>query len=177
MIEAREKLWPQECPEAIAEGRVRFEPIDFFAQSPIAGADIYYVRRLVSDKRTIADMAMLGSTVEEYPVSIFFSTSTLFIFIMHARHDWEDELAIKILINVRNAMAPHSRILIRENDNLTAPLSPDLTDASIYSPQTSTFCRTSPASRTSGTSSQRRRSPSCPTTASGACGRITWTSA
>lgn len=46
MIEAGEKFWPQECPEAIAEGRVHFEPIDFFVQSPKDGADIYCVRRL-----------------------------------------------------------------------------------------------------------------------------------
>jgi len=42
--QARSEVWPKECPEAIAEGRIAFEPIDFFASSPVPGCDVYYVR-------------------------------------------------------------------------------------------------------------------------------------
>ena len=37
----KNEVWPKECPEAIAERRITFEPIDFFASSPVPG---YYVR-------------------------------------------------------------------------------------------------------------------------------------
>ena len=42
--QAKNEVWPKEYPEAIAEGRITFEPIDFFASSPVPGCDIYYVR-------------------------------------------------------------------------------------------------------------------------------------
>ena len=49
MYQAKNEVWPRECPEALAEGRVHFQAIDFFTQSPIPGADIYYVRLLVDN--------------------------------------------------------------------------------------------------------------------------------
>ena len=42
--QAKDEVWPKECPEAIAEGRIIFEPIDFFASSPVPGCSVYYVR-------------------------------------------------------------------------------------------------------------------------------------
>ena len=42
--QAKNEVWPKECPEAIAEGRITFEPLDFFASSPVPGCDVYYVR-------------------------------------------------------------------------------------------------------------------------------------
>jgi hypothetical protein len=42
--QAENEVWPKECPEAIAERRITFEPIDFFASSPVPGCNIYYVR-------------------------------------------------------------------------------------------------------------------------------------
>ena len=42
--QAKNEVWPKECPEAIAERRITFEPIDFFASSPVPGCDVYYVR-------------------------------------------------------------------------------------------------------------------------------------
>jgi hypothetical protein len=43
-IEAAErKVWPERCPEAIAERRIDFVPLDFFKGSPKKGCDIYFV--------------------------------------------------------------------------------------------------------------------------------------
>ena len=42
--QAKNEVWPKECPEAITEHRIVFEPFDFFASSPVPGCDIYYVR-------------------------------------------------------------------------------------------------------------------------------------
>ena len=42
--QAKNEVWPKECPEAIAEHRIVFEPLDFFASSPVPGCNIYYVR-------------------------------------------------------------------------------------------------------------------------------------
>ena len=42
--QAKNEVWPKECPEAIAERRIAFEPLDFFASSPVPGCNIYYVR-------------------------------------------------------------------------------------------------------------------------------------
>ena len=44
MQQAKNEVWPKQCPEAIAEGRITFEPLDFFASSPVPGCNIYYVR-------------------------------------------------------------------------------------------------------------------------------------
>lgn len=44
IVQAREEVWPKQCPEAIAENRIEFEAIDFFTQSPIPNCDVYYVR-------------------------------------------------------------------------------------------------------------------------------------
>jgi hypothetical protein len=44
MKQAGNEVWPKECPEAIAENRITFEPIDFFKSSPVPGCDVYYVR-------------------------------------------------------------------------------------------------------------------------------------
>ena len=42
--QAKDEVWPKEYPEAIAEGRITFEPIDFFTSSPVPGCNVYYVR-------------------------------------------------------------------------------------------------------------------------------------
>ena len=42
--QAKNEVWPKEYPEAISEHRITFEPIDFFAASPVPGCNVYYVR-------------------------------------------------------------------------------------------------------------------------------------
>lgn len=42
--QVKNDIWPSQCPEAIAENRIQFEPMDFFAGPPILGCNIYYVR-------------------------------------------------------------------------------------------------------------------------------------
>ena len=44
VTQAQNEIWPKECPEALKEGRIEFKALDFFAESPIRGCDIYYVR-------------------------------------------------------------------------------------------------------------------------------------
>lgn len=41
--QAETQVWPKECPEAIKEQRIEFKVIDFLAESPIKGCDIYLV--------------------------------------------------------------------------------------------------------------------------------------
>lgn len=45
MVQAKNEIWPKECPEAIAEKRIEFEAIDFLTESPIKGCNVYYVSR------------------------------------------------------------------------------------------------------------------------------------
>jgi len=41
--QAKNEVWPERCPEAIAENRIEFKPIDFLAESPIPNCDAYFV--------------------------------------------------------------------------------------------------------------------------------------
>ena len=43
---ARNEVWPKLFPEALQQGRVQFEPIDFLVQAPKKGCDIYLVSTL-----------------------------------------------------------------------------------------------------------------------------------
>ena len=43
MLHAKNEVWPKEFPEAIKEGRIQFQPIDFLKESPIPGCNVYYV--------------------------------------------------------------------------------------------------------------------------------------
>ncbi|KAF9544584.1 S-adenosyl-L-methionine-dependent methyltransferase [Agrocybe pediades] len=49
ITQARNEVWPAQCPEAIAENRITFEPIDFFAGSPVSGCDVYYMKNIIHD--------------------------------------------------------------------------------------------------------------------------------
>ena len=43
ILQAKNEVWPKQCPEAITEKRIQFEPIDFLSESPIQGCNVYYV--------------------------------------------------------------------------------------------------------------------------------------
>ena len=43
ILQAKNEVWPKECPEAIQENRIEFEPIDFLSESPIKDCNVYYV--------------------------------------------------------------------------------------------------------------------------------------
>ena len=43
IVQASTQVWPKECPEAIREQRIEFKVIDFLAESPIKGCDVYLV--------------------------------------------------------------------------------------------------------------------------------------
>ncbi|KAH9483231.1 3-O-methyltransferase 2 [Psilocybe cubensis] len=47
--QAQNEIWPVQCPEAIAENRIEFKPLDFFAESPVSGCHIYYLKNIVHD--------------------------------------------------------------------------------------------------------------------------------
>ena len=49
--QAKNEVWPKECPEAIKENRIQFEPIDFLSQSPIQGCNVYYVSLTLSTNK------------------------------------------------------------------------------------------------------------------------------
>ncbi|KXN91143.1 Sterigmatocystin 8-O-methyltransferase [Leucoagaricus sp. SymC.cos] len=46
---AEHKIWPERCPEAIAERRINFTPLDFFKGSPKKGCDIYFLKNVLHD--------------------------------------------------------------------------------------------------------------------------------
>jgi len=41
--QAENEVWPKQMPSALAENRVQFVPLDFFAEPPASDCDIYYV--------------------------------------------------------------------------------------------------------------------------------------
>jgi len=43
IVQAETQVWPKECPEAITEQRIEFKAIDFLAETPIKGCDVYLV--------------------------------------------------------------------------------------------------------------------------------------
>ncbi|XP_006460604.1 hypothetical protein AGABI2DRAFT_117544 [Agaricus bisporus var. bisporus H97] len=47
MDNAEKKIWPERCPEAIAENRIEFIPLDFLKGSPKEGCDIYYLKNIL----------------------------------------------------------------------------------------------------------------------------------
>ncbi|KAJ7152578.1 S-adenosyl-L-methionine-dependent methyltransferase [Mycena crocata] len=47
MMQAESVVWPAECPEAIEKNRIEFRAIDFFAEPPIAGCDVYYIKNIL----------------------------------------------------------------------------------------------------------------------------------
>ena len=46
IMQAQKEVWPKACPEALNDGRIEFKAMNFFADSPIKGCDIYYVRAM-----------------------------------------------------------------------------------------------------------------------------------
>ncbi|KAJ3576709.1 hypothetical protein NP233_g252 [Leucocoprinus birnbaumii] len=46
---AERKIWPERCPEAIAEKRISFVPLNFFKESPKQGCDIYFLKNILHD--------------------------------------------------------------------------------------------------------------------------------
>jgi len=47
--QAKNEVWPKECPEAIAERRITFEPIDFFKSSPVPDCNVYFLKNIIHD--------------------------------------------------------------------------------------------------------------------------------
>lgn len=41
---AKTQYWPENCPQALKEGRIEFKVVDFLNDEPVAGCDVYYVR-------------------------------------------------------------------------------------------------------------------------------------
>ncbi|KAJ7512101.1 S-adenosyl-L-methionine-dependent methyltransferase [Mycena galericulata] len=49
MVQAKEIIWPQQCPAALEEDRIEFKAINFLTESPIAGCDVYYLKNILHD--------------------------------------------------------------------------------------------------------------------------------
>ncbi|KAF9563370.1 S-adenosyl-L-methionine-dependent methyltransferase [Agrocybe pediades] len=47
--QAKEEVWPQRLPSALAENRVQFIPVDLFTDPPASGCDVYYVKNIRHD--------------------------------------------------------------------------------------------------------------------------------
>jgi hypothetical protein len=41
--QAQEEIWPKQAPEVVEAQKISFKAFDFFKESPIDGADVYYV--------------------------------------------------------------------------------------------------------------------------------------
>ena len=59
ILQAKQEVWPKECPEAITENRIQFEPIDFLRESPIQGCDVYYVSKIFA-RNFVAQIVTVG---------------------------------------------------------------------------------------------------------------------
>ncbi|KAG7441668.1 S-adenosyl-L-methionine-dependent methyltransferase [Guyanagaster necrorhizus] len=46
---AKNEVWPKFCPMAIGEGRVEFKAMDFFAELPVKGCDVYFLKNILHD--------------------------------------------------------------------------------------------------------------------------------
>ena len=88
------EVWEREASKALQEGRIDFVPLDFLNEAPVAGMDVYYV-----------GSALGTSILNTY---LLFTAKLCFIL-----YNWPDVEVLTILRNVRKAMAPHSRLLIR----------------------------------------------------------------
>ncbi|KAF8815777.1 S-adenosyl-L-methionine-dependent methyltransferase [Phlegmacium glaucopus] len=49
IVQAKNEVWPKDCPEAIKEDRIQFHPIDFLKDSPIPGCNVYYMKNIMHD--------------------------------------------------------------------------------------------------------------------------------
>ncbi|KAF4615895.1 hypothetical protein D9613_011401 [Agrocybe pediades] len=47
--QAKEEVWPQRLPSALAENRVQFIPVDLFTDPPASGCDVYYLKNIIHD--------------------------------------------------------------------------------------------------------------------------------
>ncbi|KAF9038013.1 S-adenosyl-L-methionine-dependent methyltransferase [Panaeolus papilionaceus] len=57
--QAKNEIWPERCPEAIAENRIRFEPLDFLTQSPVPGCHVYYLKNIIHDWPDLESVTIL----------------------------------------------------------------------------------------------------------------------
>ncbi|KAF8994600.1 O-methyltransferase-domain-containing protein [Cyathus striatus] len=61
IVQAKSEVWPKECPEAVAEDRIRFEPVDFFKESPVSGCDVYYMKNIIHDWPDVDSVKILSN--------------------------------------------------------------------------------------------------------------------
>jgi len=64
--QGKTEIWPERCPEALAQNRVQWAPIDLLTESPVRGCDVYYVS---SSPYFISSNSEGHSLVETYSVS------------------------------------------------------------------------------------------------------------
>jgi hypothetical protein len=94
MVQAKNVIWPEQCPEALQENRIEFKAINFLTESPIPGCDVYYV------------------------CSFFLQLERLLTALIQLKnicHDWHATECVTILKNVKKSMKPGSRVLIRSS--------------------------------------------------------------
>lgn len=87
------QLWSSQLPQALEGKQAEFVPIDFFKDVPVKDCDYYYIRYILY--------------VSSYSFRRLSYTDEI------SRHDWPSTECVKILSNVRAAMKPSSRVLIR----------------------------------------------------------------
>ncbi|KAK0215218.1 S-adenosyl-L-methionine-dependent methyltransferase [Armillaria nabsnona] len=63
---AKNEVWPKSCPAAVVDGRVEFKAIDFFAESPVKGCDVYLLKNILHnwpDKECKTILQSVGNTM------------------------------------------------------------------------------------------------------------------
>lgn len=48
--QAQKDVWPKECPEAVADGKIEFKAVDLSMETPIPNCDVYLVKSVFIDK-------------------------------------------------------------------------------------------------------------------------------
>ncbi|TCD60509.1 hypothetical protein EIP91_009955 [Steccherinum ochraceum] len=60
-IEHAKAFWQDNAHEAVSEGRVRFVPVDFFKEPPVAGCDIYYIKQCIHNWKDEESKVLLAN--------------------------------------------------------------------------------------------------------------------
>lgn len=103
-LASAKKLWAEKAKTVVDTQRIEFIPFDFFKESPKQGCDIYYVSLRFSPwSMPCPDAARQMRMIV---------------------HDWADKECLTILENVKRAMSPTSRLLIRMRNSTSCSKTP-----------------------------------------------------
>ncbi|KAK1215011.1 hypothetical protein PQX77_022396 [Marasmius sp. AFHP31] len=101
-LEQAKILWSNELPEVLDTERVRFIPVDFLQQAPVAGQDVYYMKNVIhnwSDSEAITILRNVANVMK--------TQSRLLIHELILKHVYSEPSTIKSkTVGIESAPAP-----------------------------------------------------------------------